>query len=76
MGDIFCGIISVLCFYACCCMAPMIIRACTEGSNVQENQPEDEIEMEHLGRENNPNNTSYSIRNQLSHADFGIENML
>ena len=56
----------ILCFYVCCWMAPIILRLCSKESNVQEHQSEDEIEMEELGRENNPDDTSNPITNEQS----------
>ena len=73
---IVCAIISLLCFYGCYCVAPTIIRMCSEESNVQEHQSRDEIEMEQLGRENNPDDTSNTIRNEQPHIQFCIENVL
>ena len=73
---IVCAIISVICFYGCCCIAPIIIRMCSEESNIQEHQSENEIEMEQLGRENNPDDTSNPIRNEQSHVQYCIENIL
>ena len=73
---IVCAFILVVCVYFCCCIAPIIIQMCSEESNVQEEQSEDEIEMEQMGRENNPNNTSNPIRNEQSHVEFCIQNIL
>lgn len=73
---IVCAIISVICFYGCCCIAPIIIRMCSEESNIKEHQSEVEIEMKELGRENNPDNASNPIRNEQSHVQYCIENIL
>ena len=49
------SIILVIFIIVCCWMAPVIAHWCNERTNGQGNEPENAIEMEQLGRENNVN---------------------
>ena len=51
----FASIILVILIIVCCWMGPVIAHWCSERPNGQENRPENEVEMEQLGRENNVN---------------------
>ena len=70
-----CATILVLCIIICCWMTPIIIRRCSERSNVQEHRPEDEVEMEQLGRENNLNDSSYPLENEPIQIQLNGENI-
>ena len=70
-----CATILALCVIACCWMSPIIIRRCRERSNVQEHQPEDEVEMQQLGTENNPYGSIYPLENQQIQIQLNGENI-
>ena len=56
---IVCAIVyAAVCIISCFWIFPIIIRSCRESSDVQEHQPEHEVEMEQLCREINPNDSS------------------
>ena len=49
---------AALCIISCFWIFPIIIRRCRESSDIQEHQPEHEVEIEQLCREINPNDIS------------------
>ena len=70
-----CATILAICIIACCWMTPIIIRRCSERSNVEEHQPEDEVEMEQLGRENNLSDNSHPPENEQIQIQLNGENI-
>ena len=64
---ILCATILALCIIAC------IIQMCGERSNVQEHQPEDEVEMEPLGTD--PYASAYHPENEQIQIQLNGENI-
>ena len=72
---IVCAIVYLALFIInCCWIVPIIARRCSERSEVQEHQPEHEVEMQQLGREINPNDISHPLENEQFHIQSNQDN--